>query len=65
MKKQFFKDIYGNTASITETRTEDKLICRNYYGKVWKRSTHVSAKAAKSALYRTGEGWHTTSGYVS
>jgi hypothetical protein len=65
MKKQFFKDFYGNTASITDTGAEYKLICRNSCGKVWKRSTHVSAKAAKSALSRTGEGWHTTSGYVS
>lgn len=65
MKKQYFKDLYGNTASITDTGTEYKLICRNQYGKVWKRSSHVSAKAAKSALSRTGEGWRTTAGYVS
>lgn len=64
MKKQFFKDLYGNTASITDTGVEFKLICRNYHGKVWKRSSHVSAKAAKNALVRTGEGWHTTSGHV-
>ena len=64
MNKQFFKDLYGNTASITTTRNGYKLICRNYYGKVWKNSTHVSAKAAKSALYRTGEGWRTTAGHV-
>lgn len=65
MKKQFFKDSYGNTASITDTGIEFKLICRNYMGKVWKKSVHVSAKAAKSALSRLGEGWHTTSGYVT
>ena len=65
MKKQFFKDAYGNTASITDTGTEYRLICRNYCGKVWKRSSHVSAKAAKSALSRTGDGWHTVKGYVA
>lgn len=64
MKKQFFKDFYGNTASITDTGTEYNLICRNRYGKVRKRSTHVSAKAAKAALIRTGDSWHTTRGYV-
>ena len=64
MKKQYFKDIYGNTASITNTGMEYQLICRNYYGKVWKRSSHVTAKVAKSALSRTGDGWHTTSGCV-
>ena len=65
MKKQYFRDIYGNTASITNTGTGFKLICRNYYGKVWKRSSHVSARAAKTALARTGDGWHTTSGSVT
>ena len=65
MKKQFFRDVYGNTASITDTGIEFKLICRNYMGKVWKRSAHISAKAAKAALRRTGECWHTTSGYVT
>lgn len=65
MKKQFFKDGYGNTASITDTGVDFKLICRNYMGKVWKRSSHVSAKAAKSALSRTGGGWNTTSGCVT
>ena len=65
MKKQYFKDSYGNTASIANTGAEFKLICRNYMGKIWKRSVHVSAKAAKAALSRTGSGWHTTSGYVT
>ena len=64
MKKQYFKDLYGNTASITNTSNGYKLICRDYLGRIWKRSIHISAKAAKSALSRTGEGWHTTSGYV-
>ena len=64
MKKQFFRDGYGNTASITCTGVDYKLICRNYMGKVWKKSVHVSARGAKSALSRTGEGWYTTSGYV-
>jgi hypothetical protein len=64
MKKQYFKDLYGNTASITKRGDSYRLICRNNYGKVWKRSTHISAKAAKSALSRTGDGWHTTSGYI-
>ena len=65
MKKQFFRDLYGNTASITATGTEYKLICRNYHGNVWKRSTHISASGAKAALTRTGNGWHTTKGYVT
>ena len=65
MRKQFFKDMYGNTASITDTGREYKLICRNCYGKVWKRSKHQTAKGAKIALGRTGEGWYTTSGYVT
>lgn len=64
MKKQYFKDFYGNTASITDTGNEYKLICRDYSGKIWKRSTHQTAKGAKIALGKTGEGWHTTSGYV-
>lgn len=65
MKKQYFRDTYGNTATITATGTDYKLICRNYMGKMWKRSSHVSAKAAKAALSRTGEGWHTTKGFVA
>lgn len=64
MKKQYFKDNYGNTASITKTEDGYKLICRNYYGRMWKKSIHVSAKAAKSALLRTGGNWFTTSGHV-
>lgn len=65
MKKQYFRDFYGNTASITDEGTLFKLICRNQYGKKWKHSYHVSAKAAKQALYRTGDGWKTIRGHVS
>lgn len=65
MKRQLFRDGYGNTASITNTGADYKLICRDYMGRVWKKSVHASARGAKSALSRTGEGWHTTSGYVS
>jgi len=65
MKKQFFRDYYGNSASITNTGTVFKLICRNYHGKVWKRGEYATARGAKSALTRTGEGWHTTKGYVT
>ena len=64
MKKQFFKDSYGNTASITKKADGFLLIVRNYYGKVWKRKTYATAKGAKTALGKTGESWHTTSGYV-
>lgn len=64
MKKQLFRDSYGNTASITKTGDEFKLICRNYMGKIWKKSIHATARGAKSALSRTGDGWHTTSGFV-
>ena len=64
MKRQSFRDTYGNTASITKQGEEYKLICRNYMGKIWKRSTHISARGAKAALARTGEGWHTTAGFV-
>ncbi len=65
MKRQCFRDTYGNTASITKQDEQYKLICRDYMGRTWKRSTHASAKGAKSALARTGDGWHTTSGYVA
>lgn len=64
MARQLFKDLYGNTASITKKADGYLLICRNYHGKEWKRSTHTSARGAKSALARTGEGWRTTSGFV-
>lgn len=65
MKKQFFSDFYGNTASITDTGTVFVLICRNCYGNVWKRKEYTTAKDAKSALTRTGDSWHTTKGYVN
>lgn len=65
MKKQYFRDSYGNTASITNEGGLFRLICRNYYRKKWKDSYHVSAKAAKAALSRTGPGWKTTRGHVS
>lgn len=65
MKKQFFRDCYGNTASITKTGEAFKLICRDYYGKVWKRGEYATARGAKYALAMTGEGWHTTKGHVT
>lgn len=65
MKKQYFKDAYGNTASITDIGTAYRLICRNYYGKEWKRGEYQTARGAKMALARTGEGWNTTRGYVA
>ena len=60
MKKKYFADFYGNTASISESGSGFKLVCRDVRGKVWKRSEHVSEKAAKASLYRTGDGWHST-----
>lgn len=65
MKKQYYRDSLGNTASITNEGTLYKLICRDYYGRKWKHSCHISASAAKAALYRTGPGWKTTKGKVS
>lgn len=65
MKKQYFKDLYGNTASITDTGIVYRLICRNQYGKIWKRGEYQTARGAKIALSRTGEGWSTTKGYVT
>ena len=64
MSRQLFKDLYGNTASITKKVDGYLLICKNYYGKEWKRGTYKTARGAKSALARTGECWHTTSGNV-
>lgn len=58
MKKQYFADIHGNTASITEKSGSFELICRNRAGKTWKHTSHVSKKAAKSALTKTGMGWY-------
>lgn len=65
MKKQYFRDSYGNTATITDEGNLFRLICRNYYGKKWKHSYHISAKTAKAALSRTGPGWNTVKGNVS
>ena len=65
MKKQYFLDLYGNTATITSGGGVFRLICRNYYGKKWKDTNHATARAAKDALVRTGPGWHTVKGYVS
>ena len=63
--KQYFKDLCGNTASITMKGTESyTLICRDYYGRQWKKDTYKTAKGAKIALGRTGGSWYTTSGYV-
>lgn len=64
MKKQFFRDFYGNTACITNTGSAYRLICRNIYGKPWKRGEYQTARGAKMALARTGDGWATTKGYV-
>lgn len=58
MKAQNFADIHGNTASITEKSGVFELICRNRAGKAWKLTFHVSRKAAKSALTKTGMGWY-------
>jgi hypothetical protein len=63
-KQQFFADLYGNTASVTKQATGYLLICKNYFGKVWKHNLYTTASGAKRALARTGEGWHTTRGYV-
>lgn len=65
MKKQFFCDLYGNTASITNAGMFFVLICRNYYGQEWKRGKYATARGAKSALARNGPGWTTTKGYVT
>lgn len=64
-KKQYFRDAYGNAATITNEGNLFRLICRDYYGRKWKHSYHISAKAAKAALHRTGPGWKTTKGRVS
>lgn len=64
MKRQFFADLYGNTASITKQASGYLLICKNNIGKVWKHNKYQTARGAKSALSRTGEGWHTVRGYV-
>lgn len=63
-KRQLFRDINGNTASISSVSAEYRLICRDYYGKEWKRGIYATASEAKEALCETGETWHTTSGYV-
>lgn len=65
-KMEYFRDPYGNTATIKaeSSGTLYRLICRDYNGKKWKHSYHISARAAKAALYRTGPGWRTTRGNV-
>lgn len=65
MKKEYFRDSYGNTASITDEGTLFHLVCRDYTGTKWKDSFHISAKCAKSALRKTGPGWKTTRGKVT
>lgn len=65
MKKQFLRDMYGNTASITSNGSVFRLICRDYHGRVWKRGEYKTARGAKIALAKTGEGWRTTKGFVT
>jgi hypothetical protein len=65
MKKQFFKDFYGNTASITKKTEGYVLIIRDYYGKLSYRKTYETAKGAKIALGKMGDCWHTTKGFVA
>ncbi len=67
MIKQLFREIYGNSASITDTGEGFKLICRDFRGKMWKRSTYKTARGAKMALARTGEvgDWRTIKGLVT
>lgn len=57
MTKKYYRDCYGNTASIAEKPDGFQLICRDYNGKAWKNTLHASEAAALSALRRTGEGW--------
>lgn len=59
-KIQYFKDSYGNTASIKPASGGFELVCRDYTSKVWKRSSHVSFPAARAALRRTGDTWEST-----
>ena len=60
MGKQFFQDFYGNTASITENGSSFLLICRDYCGKIWKLKEYDTARGAKIALSKTGDGWNAT-----
>lgn len=66
-KMEYFRDLYGNAATIKAESggTLYRLICRDYNGKKWKHSYHISAKAAKAALHRTGPGWKTVKGKVT
>lgn len=59
-RKQYFRDSYGNTASITQLPCGGyRLICKDYTGKTWKRGEYQTSRGAKIALSRTGEGWRT------
>lgn len=55
--KKVYKNFYGCTASITETREGARLICRTPQGKIIKKSNHKNCVAARSAMYRLGDGW--------
>lgn len=59
--KQYYKDFYGCTASITQHSTgESTLVIRSSAGKTIKKSKHKTLNAARSAMYRTSDGWHKT-----
>ena len=53
-----YKDFYGCTARITENEDGARLVIRTGAGKKVKDSRHKNFPCARSAMYRSSDGWH-------
>jgi len=57
MKKAYFKDFYGCSASIKQTKNGYLLTVCDGYGRRFLRKTYSSERGARISLGRTGDGW--------
>lgn len=56
--KEYYKDFYGNTASITEYDDKSaQLIVKGKYGTIIKYRYYTTKKGAKNAMNRLSDGW--------
>ena len=56
MKKTYWKDVYGATASLTESK-DGTVKLRVFAGMTTTKKTYKNLKSAKSAMNRIGDCW--------
>lgn len=52
---RYYKDFYGNTATIGQTLSGDWIVCINLFGGI--RKTCYTLRAAEKALRSISYGW--------